>query len=123
MGLFDDALNVVKSQMAGGAEGQSGLMGVIMGLVNNSQTGGLAGLVTQLTQGGLGNAVSSWISTGENQPVTGDAIHHALGSSKIQELAAQAGISPDMLSAGLAKILPGVVDKLTPNGEVPSVTG
>jgi len=53
MGLFDEALNVVKGQMAGGAEGQSGLMGVIMGLVNNSQTGGLAGLVTQLTQGGV----------------------------------------------------------------------
>jgi uncharacterized protein YidB (DUF937 family) len=120
MGLFDEALNMVKGQMAGGGEGQSGLMGVVMGLVNNSQAGGLAGLVSQLSQGGLGNAVSSWVGTGENQAVTGDAIHQALGSSKIQELAAQAGISPDMLSSGLAKMLPGVVDHLTPNGEVPS---
>ncbi len=119
MGLFDEALNAVKGQIAGGVGGQSGLMGVIMGLVNNPKTGGLAGLVTQLTQGGLGSAVSSWVSTGENQAVSSDAIHNALGSGKIRELAAQAGITPEMLSAGLAKFLPGVVDKLTPNGEVP----
>ncbi len=119
MGLFDDALNRVKGEMAGGAEGQSGLMGVVMGLINN-QPGGLSGLVSQLTQGGLGNAVSSWVGMGENQPVSGDAIQQALGSDKIQELAAKAGISSDALSSGLAQMLPGVVDKLTPNGEVPS---
>lgn len=120
MGLFDEALNMVKGQTTGGTEDQSGLMGVVMGLVNNQQSGGLAGLISQLSQGGLRNAVSSWVGTGENQPVSGDAIQQALGSSKIQELAAQAGISPDTLSSGLAQILPGVIDKLTPNGEVPS---
>jgi Uncharacterized protein conserved in bacteria len=119
MGLFDEALNLAKGQLGGAAEGgESGLMGVVMGLVN--QQGGLAGLVSQLSQGGLGNAVSSWVGTGANQAVSGDAIQQALGSDKIQALAAQAGISPDMLSSGLAQMLPGVVDKLTPNGEVPS---
>ena len=120
MGLFDEALNMAKSQMGGTAEGQSGLMGIVMQLINNPQSGGLAGLLSQLSQGGLGNAVSSWVGSGENQPVSGDAIQQALGSNKIQELAAQAGISTDALSAGLAQLLPGVVDKLTPNGEVPS---
>ena len=119
MGLFDEALNFAKGQLGGAAEGgESGLMGVVMGLVN--QQGGLAGLVSQLSQGGLGNAVSSWVGTGANQAVSGDATQQALGSDKIQALAAQAGISPDMLSSGLAQMLPGVVDKLTPNGEVPS---
>lgn len=120
MGLFDEALNMAKGQMAGGEEGQGGLMSVVLGLVNNQQSGGLAGLISQLSQGGLGSAVSSWVGTGANQPVSGEAIQQALGSSKIQELAAQAGLSPDALSAGLAQMLPGVVDKLTPNGEVPS---
>ncbi|MHB1246139.1 MAG: YidB family protein [Sulfuriferula sp.] len=120
MGLFDEALNMAKSQMGDEAEGQSGLMGIVMQLINNPQSGGLAGLLSQLSQGGLGTAVSSWVGTGENQPVSGDAIQQALGSDKIQELAAQAGISTDALSAGLAQLLPGVVDKLTPNGEVPS---
>ena len=119
MGLFDEALDLVKSQMGGtAAEGQSGLMGVVMGLVN--QQGGLSGLISQLSQGGLGNAVSSWVGTGANQAVSGEAIQQALGSDKIQELAAKAGISSEALSSGLAQMLPGVVDKLTPNGEVPS---
>jgi uncharacterized protein YidB (DUF937 family) len=119
MGLFDEALNLVKGQMGDTAtEGQSGLMGVVMGLVN--QQGGLSGLVSQLSQGGLGDAVKSWVGTGANQPVSGEAITQALGSDKIQELAAKAGLSTDALSSGLAQMLPGVVDKLTPNGEVPS---
>jgi uncharacterized protein YidB (DUF937 family) len=119
MGLFDEALNLVKGQMGDTAtEGQSGLMGVVMGLVN--QQGGLSGLVSQLSQGGLGDAVKSWVGTGANQPVSGEAITQAMGSDKIQELAAKAGLSTDALSSGLAQMLPGVVDKLTPNGEVPS---
>ena len=119
MGLFDEALNLVKGQMGDtAAEGQSGLMGVVMGLVN--QQGGLSGLVSQLSQGGLGDAVKSWVGTGANQPVSGEAITQALGGDKIQELAAKAGLSTDALSSGLAQMLPRVVDKLTPNGEVPS---
>ena len=64
--------------------------------------------------------MSSWVGTGANQAVSGEAIQQALGSDKIQELAAKAGISSEALSSGLAQMLPGVVDKLTPNGEVPS---
>ena len=120
MGLFDEALNMAKGQMDGASEGQTGLMGIVMQLINNPQSGGLGGLLSQLSQGGLGNAVSSWVGNGENQPVSGEAIQQALGSGKIQELAAQAGISPDALSSGLAHMLPGIVDQLTPNGEVPS---
>ena len=119
MGLFDEALNLLKGQMGDTAtEGQSGLMGVVMGLVN--QPGGLSGLVSQLSQGGLGDAVKSWVGTGANQPVSGEAITQAMGSDKIRALAAEAGLSTDALSSGLAQMLPGVVDKLTPNGEVPS---
>ncbi len=120
MGLFDEALNMAKGQIGGESEGQNGLMGIVMQLINNPQSGGLAGLLAQLSQGGLGDAVSSWVGNGENQPVSGDAIQQALGSGKIQALAAQAGISPDALSSGLAHILPDIVDQLTPNGEVPS---
>ncbi|MHB1174705.1 MAG: hypothetical protein ACYCZJ_06250 [Sulfuriferula sp.] len=43
MELFDEALNMVKSQMGGEAEGQSGLMGIVMQLINNPQSGGWPG--------------------------------------------------------------------------------
>ncbi len=95
-------------------------MGAVTALIE--QHGGLSGLVSQLSQGGLGSAVSSWVGTGANQPVTGDAITQALGSDKLAALAARCGISPDTLAQGLSQVLPGAVDKLTPNGEVPSGT-
>jgi uncharacterized protein YidB (DUF937 family) len=37
----------------------------------------------------------------------------------VKALAAKAGINPDVAGAAIAQILPGLVDKLTPNGSVP----
>ncbi len=42
-----------------------------------------------------------------------------LGSSQVQALAAKAGISPEAASAAVARILPQLVDKATPNGQMP----
>ena len=63
--------------------------------------------------------MSSWISTGPNPPMSSDQVHQALGSEKVKELAASAGISPNIASSAIAQLLPGIVDKLTPNGQVP----
>ena len=120
MSFLDDALNLVKNQVSDETGTQSGLMGAMNELLNNAETGGLAGLVSKLQQGGLGDAVNSWIGSGQNQTVTASVLQSALGNDTVQALAAKAGISPEMLSAGLAKMLPNAVDQLTPNGEVPS---
>jgi uncharacterized protein YidB (DUF937 family) len=118
MGLFDDALQVISGQPAAAGGTESSLMGAVTTLIE--QHGGLSGLVSQLSQGGLGNAVSSWVGTGTNQPVSGSELSHALNSDTLQQIAGKFGIAPDALSHGLAQRLPGVVDKLTPNGEVPA---
>ena len=67
--------------------------------------------------------MSSWISTGQNQPISGDQIQSVLGSQQVQELAARAGINPQMASAAIAQLLPLLVDKSTPNGQIPSGGG
>ena len=95
-------------------------MGAASELLGNTETGGLTGLISKLQQGGLGDAVNSWIGTGQNQSVSANALQSALGSDTIQALAAKFGIAPDMLASGLALALPNMIDKLTPNGEVPS---
>ena len=105
-------------QLLGGAS-QGGLMEQVLGLINNPQTGGLGGLIEMFKSKGLGDAVSSWISTGENQPVSGDQITSALGSDTIQEIAQKLGISGTDASSGLAALLPQIIDKLTPDGTVP----
>jgi len=84
----------------------------------NSQPGGLSGLLQQFHDKGLGGLVTSWVSTGQNLPISADQIQHVLGSEQVKELAAKAGISPDAAGSHLAEFLPMLIDKLTPNGQV-----
>jgi uncharacterized protein YidB (DUF937 family) len=84
--------------------------------------GGLGGLLDKLQQGGLGNAVNSWIGSGQNQPVTPNQLGSALGPGIIKMLAQKSGLSEDEIRQQLSQVLPGLVDKLTPNGRMPTAT-
>src|SRR6266436_7232761 len=88
----------------------------------NSQPGGLSGLLQQFHDKGLGGLVSSWVSTGQNLPISADQLQHVLGSEQVKQLAAQAGISPETASSHLTQLLPMLIDKLTPNGHVPEAS-
>jgi uncharacterized protein YidB (DUF937 family) len=115
MGLFDSILSAVsgKSEASGEA---APLIGILSGLL--AQSGGLQGLANKFSQSGQGNAFSSWVGTGENQPVSSDQIQKALGSDQISALAARMGVDPALASSFLAEYLPKIVDKLTPEGKV-----
>ncbi|WP_076592554.1 YidB family protein [Herminiimonas arsenitoxidans] len=119
MGLLDQLTGQVMGSLGGqnSAGTQGDLMSSVMGLVNGA--GGVQGLLEKLQNGGLGDQVASWIGTGENQPVSADQIKNALGEDNVQQIAQQAGIEPERASAGLAELLPQIIDKLTPNGQVP----
>lgn len=82
--------------------------------------GGLAGLAKTFQEKGLAPIVQSWISTGENQPIAPEQVGQAVGPDLIAELAAKAGVTPEELKKKLAEILPNAVDKLTPEGKLPS---
>ena len=71
--------------------------------------------------GGLGDATSSWIGSGQNQPVAPGQLGSALGPDIIKTLAQRSGLSEDEITKQLSQVLPGVVDKLTPNGRLPTV--
>lgn len=116
MGLLD---SVVGALAGGQSGGNNALLETVMQLINNPQTGGLAGLVQSFQQGGLGEIVNSWVSTGANLPISPEQIQRVLGNSSLQGLAAQLGVSPEQASGSLADLLPQVVDQLTPNGQVP----
>jgi uncharacterized protein YidB (DUF937 family) len=108
MGLLDGLL--------GGAVGVE-MATVVNGLIEKH--GGVQGIVAQLEQQGLGGTVRSWVGTGANMSITPDEIHQVFGSNVVKELAAKAGVSPDVLAAKLSQVLPTAIDKLTPNGAVP----
>ena len=115
MGLLD---SVVGSLTAGNTPGGTGLLEAVMQLIQN-QPGGLAGLVQSFQQGGLAEIVNSWVSTGQNLPVSGQQLASVLGSGPLQGMAAQLELSPDQVAGSLADLLPQVVDQLTPNGQLP----
>lgn len=115
MSLFDTI-----GSLLGKSEGASSSVPEALVAALASQEGGLGGLIQKFEDAGLGNVVSSWVGTGENQPVAPDALHGILGSDVVQQIAAKTGLPVEQLLPQLAQHLPQLVDHLTPSGEVPS---
>ena len=82
--------------------------------------GGLGGLLEKLQQSGCGDVAKSWVGSGPNQPISPTQLGSALGPSLIKTLAQKTGSSEQDVAAQLSKILPAFVDKLTPQGRVPT---
>jgi uncharacterized protein YidB (DUF937 family) len=73
MGLFDSILSAASGgQKPSGVGEANPLQGILSGLL--TQSGGLQGLAGKFSQSGQGDAFSSWVGMGENQPVSGDQI-------------------------------------------------
>lgn len=124
MGLLDSVLGAVAAAKGpGGALGQGAqpdLMSAVIGmLANGSEQGGLGGLVAKFQQAGLGEVVNSWISTGQNLPVSPEQLGQVLGQDKLAGLAQQLGLPQGDLMGQLSQMLPQVVDQLTPTGQAP----
>lgn len=121
--MADNDLERRLGGLLGGAEPRAGkLLATLFDEVGDSGQGGgnqLQGLVNELTEGGLADAVQSWIGTGENTPVSGPEVAQALPYQVLDRVAQQVGVSPEQAADQLAGTLPQVVDKLTPQGEVP----
>ena len=83
------------------------------------QHGGLQGIISHLQSQGLGDTVRSWVGSGANQPISAAQITQAFGSDTIRNLAAKAGIDPQVLAEKLSQLLPKSIDGLTPGGSVP----
>lgn len=92
--------------------------GLVSSTLANTKFGNLAGLVTQLQQGGLDEQVKSWLSSGTNLPVDAEQIRSALGSQKVRELAEQFGLPVDGTLKLLAEQLPTIVDRASPDGKL-----
>ncbi len=121
MGLMDDLLGVAGQALQqqagqGGQDPRAQLAGSVLGMI---QQGGLDGLLNSFRGQGLGDAVSSWISTGQNLPVSGSQVASALGQQQLSSIAQKVGLPVGQVADGLSQVLPAVVDRLTPNGTMP----
>lgn len=124
MGLLDGLVKAGLNQALGG-NSNNGLQGQLIELVlkqvlGGQQEGGLGGLgnlVGMLQGNGLGDIVNSWVGGGQNMQINADQIKQGFDSNILANLAQQLGASEDDTASELGNILPGLVDKLTPQGQ------
>jgi uncharacterized protein YidB (DUF937 family) len=107
-GLLQGGLGSLLAGGAGGAAAGSVL------------SGGLGDLLKQFEQSGQGDKASSWVGNGPNKPISPNDLASALGADQIDDLSERSGMSRSELLSGLSQNLPELIDKLTPNGRVPS---
>lgn len=108
-----------------GAEPQGGrrdnwLENLLGGAGGGILSGGLGDLIKSFQQGGQGEKADSWVARGENKSISPPELERVLGSEKIEWLMQETGMSRDELLAGLSRELPDVVDKMTPEGRLPT---
>ena len=118
MSVFESMVGKVLGNLGSGST-QSGLAGEVLDMVGGAQGGGISGLMRAFEGKGLGEIIQSWIARGQNLPVSVEQIERVLGSEQLAKMGARFGIAPQTVAAQLSRLLPQVVDGLTPNGSVP----
>ncbi len=121
-------MNILESLLSGlaGSNAQAGqsanplLQLLLQMLASNGQFGGLSGLTQQFQQAGFGREMDSWISTGQNLPISQDQLLQIFGQGRMQQMAASSGMDLGSLSGGLSDLLPQLIDRMTPGGRVPA---
>jgi len=112
----------------GGGGGLGGLLAGILGgggqvgggLAGGGLAGGLGDLLEQFQGAGKGDAANSWIGPGQNQAIAPHELSQVLTSDQLEFLTQHTGLPHDELLAGLSEQLPQMVDRLTPDGRLPT---
>ena len=131
-GILGSLLGGKSGGSSSGGSGGGGLLGSLSGALGGNLVsqlapavigmlagGGLSKILAQFNTAGLGNHASSWVSKGENEPISVDQLKQALTTDQIDEVAGKLGVSHDDAANVLAQALPQVIDHVTPDGDVP----
>ena len=89
----------------------------VLTLVQN-MPGGVAGLLKQFQDKGLGNVATSLTANGEAHAISPEQIVQGLGTEKIEALATASGLDTKIVRKELVTILPKVVAQLAPAEKV-----
>ncbi len=99
------------------------LVQMLLAYITNKDTGGIAGFMSKLSSGGLGDIAKSWLGGGANAlPVSSSQIESLLGGQGglLSSITTKLGIGGSTASSALGFLLPMVIGKLTPGGTVPT---
>lgn len=119
-GVLMALLPLVLSMLAN-RQGGGGLGGNVGNMGNMGGMGGLGSLLEQFQRMGYADQAKSWVGTGSNLPISPEIIAQVFGRDGLSQIASQAGLTESEASVGLSQILPDVVDRLTPQGQLPDL--
>lgn len=115
-----DPLGSIFGGLAGHNQAQSGnLLLLQLALSLLQKNGGLEGVLSRFRQNGLGQQADSWVSTGQNMNVSTNELQQVFGSSTFRDLASQLGMPDEQVGSTMAQVLPELINRLTPQGNVP----
>ncbi len=83
------------------------------------KNGGMNAVLDKFRQKGMQRQAQSWMSTGENQPIDEQSVEQVVGQQELREMAQRLGVPEDQVAQAFAEIMPEMVDKLTPEGQLP----
>lgn len=80
----------------------------------------LDSLLSRLKASGHEETAKSWVEPGPNKAIAPHDLEKSLGRDTIDKLQSETGMPRDQLLRELSEALPSVVDKLTPQGRLPT---
>jgi uncharacterized protein YidB (DUF937 family) len=83
-------------------------------------SGGLGGLLKQFQDNGYGDTANSWVGRGPNREIAPDELEGALGRDTLQSLSQETGRPYNEVLSQLSESLPDDIDRLTPEGRLPT---
>lgn len=124
MGLLDsiEQMAAQKMQQGGGTQSvspqqTSSVAGGLMQALDE-HPGGLAGVMQSFEQNGMGQHVQNWAQGQGQQTATPEQVQQGLqGTGLIDQVAAKAGLSPEMTKIAMATVLPLVISHFTKGGQ------
>jgi uncharacterized protein YidB (DUF937 family) len=105
---------------AGSQGGAGGLLAALLPMLGSLlASGGLNKILNGFRQQGLSSEADSWVGTGSNEQVSGAQVREVIDDAEIARIAQRLGVSEDEAATAIAAVLPTLVDRASPDGQLP----
>jgi uncharacterized protein YidB (DUF937 family) len=108
-----------------GRRGLSGNQGLLVAMLLPyamrwvQRNGGVGAVLERFRQKGFGRQADSWVASGPNQELRAEEADEVVGGEELSRVAHQLGVTEREAALGFAQIMPELVDKLSPEGQIP----
>lgn len=83
------------------------------------RNGGVGAVLDKFKQKGFDREARSWVATGDNAEVDEKAVEQVVGREELSSMAQRLGVPEKEVAQAFAEIMPTMVDKLSPDGQLP----